>query len=167
MTRSKFSIFNKFIDHSPARRGFTLIELLVTVSIIGVLSTLVLANLNAGRERGRDVQRKSDLRQIQAGLRLWYNDQGVYPDTGASNKIKGCGTAGAETDCSWGQTWSLGSTTYMEPLPKDPVSSRNYIYARTSLDEYTLKACLENKSDDDCGATESWCTNGCVYTVRQ
>lgn len=35
------------------RRGFTLIELLVVISIISLLSSVVLASLNAAREKGR------------------------------------------------------------------------------------------------------------------
>jgi len=60
--------------------AFTLIELLVVMALIGTLATLLLANFNAARERARDAQRKSDLRNIQTALRLYYNDYGIFPD---------------------------------------------------------------------------------------
>ena len=63
------------------KKGFTLIELLVVVSLLGVLATLVIANLNSARERTRDATRKSDLRNIQTALRLYYNDKGTYPQS--------------------------------------------------------------------------------------
>ena len=77
------------MSKSDIRKGFTLIELLVVISLIGVLTTLVLANLNAARERGRDAQRKADLRNIQTALRLFYNDQGGFP-TSNNGQILGC-----------------------------------------------------------------------------
>jgi type II secretion system protein G len=116
--------------------GFTLIELLVVISIIGILATLIAANLNSARSRARDAERKSDLASIQTALRLYYNDNGRYP---ASNYF----------DSLWGQQWKGGgSTVYMNTLPKDPLSSQTYKYVLGSdTDSYTLSACLENSSD--------------------
>lgn len=154
------------------RRGFTLIELLVAISIIGVLSSLVLANFNATRERARDAQRKSDLRQIQNALRAYYNDNGVYPDNAADTdfRIKGCGPKSARLPCDWGSAWSTQEgQTYAEPLPRDPNSSWSYRYDRTSLDNYMLSSCLENKSDSSGKTTADtgWCPSGWAYEVRQ
>lgn len=146
--------------------AFTLIELLVVISIIGVLSTLILANFNATRERARDANRKSDLRQIQSALRLYYNDVGQYPGDNAGNTtIYGCGAAGTDI-CTWGAAWTTSTATYMQPLPRDP-KSVDYRYDQLTTDTYTLKACLENRSDSKCNATsEAWCT-GCVYQVGE
>lgn len=129
--------------------GFTLIELLVVISIIGILAVLVIANLNSARSRARDTARKSDLRNISTALRLYYNDYKTYPDNGTSPlyQIMGCGAAGI-TACTWGATWSVGTTIYMQTLPADPIPSQNYQYVRTnSGDGFTLSACLENSSD--------------------
>ncbi|PIU36636.1 prepilin-type cleavage/methylation domain-containing protein, partial [Candidatus Roizmanbacteria bacterium CG07_land_8_20_14_0_80_34_15] len=57
------------------KHGFTLIELLVVIAIIGSLSALFLPNFMAARERARDTQRKSDLRQIQKALEMHKQDQ--------------------------------------------------------------------------------------------
>jgi type II secretion system protein G len=148
-------------------KGFTLIELLVVISLIGILATLVLANLNSARQRGRDAQRKSDLKSIQGALQLYYNDYGKYPSSDTSGQILGCGISGTST-CYWGQTWTAGSNTYMSTLPDDPLSTQDYVYERTTLDNYTLKACLENKSDED-GKTEAGvdCASDWMYEVSQ
>lgn len=127
-------------------KGFTLIELLVVISIIGILATLVLANLNSARQRGRDAQRKSDLRSIQEALQLYYNDFNKYPDS--MNKVD----------------------DYMPAVPDDPIPAKDYVYARIDLDSYTLTACLENKSDED-GEDDSGsgmgCDSGWMYQVKQ
>ena len=153
---------------SKACKGFTLIELLVVIALIGVLSTLILANLNSARERSRDVQRKSDLRSVQTALRLYFNDMGGYPTNNSSLEILGCGAAGV-TACTWGQIWSKGTTVYMNTLPSDPQSSQSYKYTQIDTDSYTLEACLENKSDDKGIATTdtTWCESGWKYIITQ
>ena len=50
------------------RYGFTLIELLVVIAILGVLAAVGLATFNTSQMRGRDAQRKSDLKQISNAL---------------------------------------------------------------------------------------------------
>lgn len=149
------------------KKGFTLIELLVVVSIIGILATLVTANLNSARSRARDAQRKSDARNIQTALRLYYNDNGRYPDAG---------------DLPWGSGWNgAGSTVYMNLLPIDPLPSQSYLYELGSdadpadADTFRLSVCLENKSDDrgvdvasdgDPDTNANWCTTEWMFQVQ-
>lgn len=135
------------------KSGFTLIELLVVISIIGILTSLVMSNMNSARERARDTQRKSDLRNIQTALRLYYNDAGRYPCTTAEavKRIKGCGIIQAVcanvTACNWGSEWKAGTTVYMNILPNGPLPDEKYQYSYIDDDSYTLSACLENASD--------------------
>jgi len=112
------------------KKGFTLIELLVAISILAVLSTLVLANLNSARERGRDARRKSDFHQIKTALRLYYNDNQAFP-----------------ADIIFGSAW----TPYMNEVPFDPLNVGLLIYSYTyvSDNEYFLIACLENANDEN------------------
>jgi prepilin-type N-terminal cleavage/methylation domain-containing protein len=145
--------------------GFTLIELLVVISLIAVLTTLIAANLNAARERGRDAARKSDIRNIQTALRLYYNDKGIFPANTTNYNIAGC-TDGTQA-CSWGSIWSIGSVIYMSVLPKDPISTMSYGYQQTDDGEgYTLDACLENQSDDKCQIITGVCSGQCTYRVQ-
>ena len=105
------------------KNGFTLIELLVAVAIMGVLSTLVMTNMQGVRERARDVARKSDLNQIKTALRLYYNDFQAYPADNGSQQIVGCGNDG-DADCVWGTSlFGSSSVTYMKKLPVDPMNS--------------------------------------------
>jgi general secretion pathway protein G len=157
--------------NKPTQKAFTLIELLVVISIIGILATLVVANINSARSRARDAERKSDMKNIQTALRIYYNDYGVYPGSqvGGGN-IKGCGLVGT-TVCPWGNVWSVnnGATVYMATLPKDPISPTHYYkYTFVDSDNYILSACLENKSDAN-GVAESdtsWCPTGWKFEIK-
>ncbi len=157
----QFSIFN-----FQFKKGFTLIELLVAISIIGVLSALLLANMLGVRQRARDAQRKSDLKQVETALRLYYNDNQSYPPSDSGN-IAGGACKGS--DCSWGSSL-LGTDeiTYMKELPQDPLqdplgSDSSYFYERgADTDTFSLYAYLENRSDTDgtesCGSSGyEWC----------
>lgn len=139
-------------------KGFTLIELLVVIAIIGVLSTFLMTNYVGVRERGRDTQRKADLRQIQSALELYRSDQGTYPAS-----LPACN-----------QPLATGGVTYMQKRPCDPTNASPFIYryqAAFGNAAYTLAACLENINDQQKdsannpntvsgGASISNCTGG-------
>jgi general secretion pathway protein G len=137
------------------RSGFTLIELLIVIAIIGVLATLLMANFVGVRQRARDAQRKSDLRQIQSALEIYRSDNGSYPLSapGQGNFPTACGTGVSFTAVSSGGT----TTTYMGVVPCDPSGTgagvwNNGSYYYTQLSNganYTLGACLENGADND------------------
>lgn len=124
-----------------SQSGFTIIELLIVIAIIGILSSLLLSNFIGIRQRARDTQRKANLLQIQAALEMYRADQGSYPLTGSVV----CGSALA-----------VGSSTYMQKVPCDPLDSAPFntpapfIYSYTSSGTtYSLIACLENISDSE------------------
>lgn len=130
------------------KKGFTLIELLVVISIIGILATLLMANLNTSRERARDTQRKSDLRMIKTALTMYLNSCGAYPEA-AGGQIKGCGdSCSAASSCAWGSPWELDGTTYMKIIPQDPLDSQSYLYAMINNNRFNLVSFLENMSDE-------------------
>ncbi len=121
------------------QKGFTIIELLVVIVIIGILVALALPQLFAAQARGRDTDRKNDLKNISQQLETYYNDEGEYPDA----------LADLVDD-------------YLAEVPTGPKAGETYDY--TPVDEdgvnvsYTLSATLEN--DKDTAAT-----NG-VYTIE-
>jgi general secretion pathway protein G len=61
------------------KKGFTLIELLVVIAIIGLLSTMAVVALNSARAKSRDAKRVSDIKQVQAALEMYMNDESHYP----------------------------------------------------------------------------------------
>lgn len=59
-------------------RGFTLIELLVVISIIGFLSSVVLASMQTARDKAITAKITEDLRQVKIAAELAYGDNDNY-----------------------------------------------------------------------------------------
>jgi prepilin-type N-terminal cleavage/methylation domain-containing protein len=124
------------MNHMIYKKGFTLIELLIVIAIIGVLSSVVLASLNAGRGKSRDATRISSVRQITYALELYFDKFGLYP---ACLSTAGCtGTA-------------LEGSGFMSTIPKDPLTGLAYTYAGigsgANCTGYHLGVSLEDKSN--------------------
>lgn len=61
------------------RRGFTILELLVSVSIIGLLIALLLPAISAARESAREMQCRTNLKQIGLALHGYHELHGCLP----------------------------------------------------------------------------------------
>ena len=141
-------------------KGFTLIELIVVMSIIGVLATLIINNLNDARARARDSKRKTELTQLKTALRIYYNDYQTYPaHPGGNADIMGCGATGTDACGGSEEEFSTTSTTYMKQLP-----SFTYYSQDDSGEGFTLKTTLENASDSDLTTSQSQCSGTHVAT---
>lgn len=127
-----------------SNKGFTLIELLVVIGIIGTMSAMLIAILNplAQFAKARDAQRKSDLAQIQKGLEQYYQDTGHYPNPNSSYEIIGINSGAVAWGASDTNNWPYSNT-----MPKDPDSSRSYVYYSTGQ-SYWLYTSLERGLQD-------------------
>jgi prepilin-type N-terminal cleavage/methylation domain-containing protein len=108
------------------KRGFTLIELLVVIAIIGILSSIVLVSMGNVRGNARDVNRKSDMRQIISAQELYYNDNSRYLTS---------------------ETLPTAIDSYLNPMPTDP-GTGTYVWVDNTGDEsrYCVYATLEDGS---------------------
>jgi len=140
--------------------GFTLIELLVVIAIVGGLSALFVPNFMGARERARDAQRKSDLKQIQKALEMYRQDQTpiAYPTT-LNNRFGSCGVLFTNPQIT-------PTPVYMNKIPCDPLGPTPYYYSFDNNNlTYTLCACIENKADAD--ATNGNCYNTCPANITK
>ena len=114
------------------QKGFTLIELLVAMGIVAVLTALAAFNFNQSRIRSRDVQRKSDLSQLQNALELYRNDNNGYP-----------AATGYQTSLSEPVKYIKTTFTDVRALEWE-----DYGYIPGAGNKtYYLTACLENTAD--------------------
>lgn len=136
--------------------GFTLVELLVAMSIIGVLASIAVGSFRTSQLKGRDVERKTNLKQISNALEIFYADYGRYPDS-TNGQIAACpydpaGSTG--TACNWGSgVFTDSKTVYFKQIPADPSSNQEYTYqivSGSSNQKYKLFARLENSEDPEC-----------------
>lgn len=133
------------------KKGFTLVELLVVMAIIGVLASIGVGSFRNSQARGRDANRKSDLKQIGHALELYYADYGQYPNA-VGTQIAGCPST-TNTTCAWGTgSFTDTRTVYFKTLPSDPVNQYNYLYRivpASNNQKYQLFAYLETPNDPD------------------
>jgi prepilin-type N-terminal cleavage/methylation domain-containing protein len=80
-------MFLKLLKNKNNRRGFTLIELLVVISIIGLLSTVILASLQNVRRDAKWRKFESELIQIRTAVQLYReNNNGNWPPASFLNQ---------------------------------------------------------------------------------
>jgi len=154
-------------------KGFTLVELLVVMAILGILVSLVAGNFRSAQVRGRDVTRKSDLKQIAHSLELFYADYGKYP-LDSSGLISACPynpLLSTGVACSWGEdSFTDGKTVYFKVVPSDPSSDYSYFYRivpGSSNQKFQLFAYLENSKDPEIITTSHLCGGGknCNFAI--
>ncbi len=145
--------------------GFTLIEMIVVIGVIAILSAMLIAIVDpvSQFQKARDAQRKSDLSQVQKELEQYYQDTGHYPVSTSSYQIVGLNSV----TVAWG-TSNTNNWPYANQLPKDPDTTRTYVYFATGQ-SYWLYASLERSAKDPSacnagGACANLATNGIVAT---
>jgi prepilin-type N-terminal cleavage/methylation domain-containing protein len=156
-------------SHKNKINGFTLVELLVVITILGILATIGLVAFSSSQARGRDAQRKSDLKQIATALELFYSDYGKYP-VSRGGEIKACPYSSTDSTstgvCVWGGTTPFEDidanknpkTIYFRVLPKDPAKDTSYYYVSdTTLQKFQVFAHLENTQDPQLISTTYMC----------
>ncbi len=82
------------------KKGFTLIELLVVIAIIGMLSSIVLSQLNNTRRKGANAAVKNNLANLRPQAELFYEGNsnsynGVCNNTNFGRSLDAASQAGA------------------------------------------------------------------------
>lgn len=106
-----------------SRIAVIVIAIILGIAILGILSSVVLASLNSARMKGRDARRIADVKQLQLGLELYYDDKDAYP-----------------------KTLTALAPEYIDEIPTDPTGGHLYAYSYCSTDSYHLGASLEQQS---------------------
>jgi general secretion pathway protein G len=59
--------------------GFTLVELLIVLMVLGILATIAIPRFKDMSGKANQVKMKSELKQVQTALELYYAENNEYP----------------------------------------------------------------------------------------
>ena len=119
-------------------RGFTLIELMVTISIIGTLSSAILANLSEARRKTEVVKTVQDLKSLQNAIEIYRLQNDTVPGEAifdSSGNLVSSGPGGSDVYAIYGMdrlsvsslTLLLSPVKYISKIPHAPGWPRNYL----------------------------------------
>jgi len=105
-----------------ASPGFTLIEIMVVVVILGILAAIIAPNIIGRVEQARVTRAKTDIRTIEAALKMYRIDNTGYPST--EQGLEGLVQKPAGVNLP-----NYAQDGYLERLRKDPWNSPyQYVY---------------------------------------
>lgn len=84
-----YSLASKVFPRRKAAAGFTLLEMLVVVAILMLLAGLILAAINAARDRAKHLKVKQAVVQLKTALDAYYADYSGFPHITEENSILG------------------------------------------------------------------------------
>jgi general secretion pathway protein G len=99
-----------------ANSGFTFIELMVVIVILGILAMVIAPNFMDAPDEARQNKARLDIKSIEAALKLYKLDNGVYPSTeqGLEALVK------APESGFLPKKWRKGGYLEKRNVPKDP-----------------------------------------------
>ncbi|MFA6430543.1 MAG: prepilin-type N-terminal cleavage/methylation domain-containing protein [Candidatus Paceibacterota bacterium] len=115
------------------QKGFTLIELLVVISIIGLLSTVVLASLTSARKKAEAAKFVAEMKQLKTAFELYRNDNGGYP--GGLNFDSCYPLSGSCQDAKIFLINELVNKKYIQSVPQIDNFNEFYYSAGATLDQ--------------------------------
>ena len=135
-----------FFQRKYPSKGFTLIELLVVIAIIGLLSSIVLASINAARQKGKDAAVKANRRQAMS---YCANNPGASTLNGASVYCDGFNNM-------WSITLNSGGQYFWGPETSLPAYANGDCNNLTDEDIVNYPACNACKTLQYAGFTSGW-----------
>lgn len=128
------------VRQRKGQAGFTLIELIVVVAILGILTAILIPNFVRARSSSKLATCQLDLRNIAAGLELYYVENQSYPPV-----------------ANWDSSLIAGG--YMRAVPRSPMDQASYGYATNAGQNSFVLSDGPNKY------TQSGVTGYVVYTA--
>jgi hypothetical protein len=141
--------------------GFSTKELRLVVLTLFFIIALTFLNLRTSLRKGRDAQRKDDVRAIYDALMKYQNDFGFFPPSTPDGKIEACkgenNSLGipAFRACDWyvdplRDIFDESYPPYLATIPGDPRQGqgRSYFYISSSR-HFQIFASFESSGEDE------------------
>jgi general secretion pathway protein G len=129
------------------KNGFTLVEVLLITAILSLVMSILISSTQDARKQARDATRESDIRNIQASMAVFFDQNDRYP----SNYSE------------------LLNSNLFNQIPQDPSTGSEYPYATsTAGDNFDLcvAACMELPENG--GGESGICEDGFVsYSANE
>ncbi len=108
--------------------GFTFIELMVVIVILGILATIITINFMDAPDEARQNKARMDIVALEAALKLYKLDNGVYPSTEQGlQALVETPTVGVLP-----RKWRRGGYLEKKKVPKDPWGN-DFVYLSPGL----------------------------------
>ena len=128
------------------KKGFTLIELLVSITIIGIIFSIVIDYVTNARGRGNDTKVKAQLSRARSTAELYFSNNNSSYNGSAGNIFVPCNTPNSMfTDTASGMATYATQANY-------PTGATLTCYSTASA--YAISALLPGA-----GGTNSWCVD--------
>lgn len=146
--------------------GFNKGELITVSAILLFVIVAIVLNLQVSLRKGRDIQRKNDIRAINDAVSAFQNDFGALPLSDSQGRILACisDTNNPQVDqygnvlyepCEWGvdalaDVFDPSYPPYLKSLPDDPLhdSGRTYYY-ESNGSRFQIYGALEGTSEPE------------------
>jgi prepilin-type N-terminal cleavage/methylation domain-containing protein len=139
------------------KRGFTLIEVMVVVSIMSLLSSIVFAGVNLGRQKAQAAQTVIHTKQLQNAFAITSFDTVTFPDPGSTSAYYCIGKDSSDYCIFWG-AYSPGSTVIKNAIAP-AIASEAITVPRVYIDGLPYEGIVYKCTERGDGV----CKEGAVY----
>lgn len=129
-------------------KGITVIQWLIFAGILGIVFAASIWLVGISRAKTRDAVRLADIKQIQAGLELFYQQHNNYPLSGEEGAPLGFASSKCLDEQGFGASCSAGA--YLSYIPQAPspadkqcsAADNMYRYFSEDGNNYLITFCL-------------------------
>ena len=111
------SAYRQLFQQERSYKGFTIVELLIVIVVIAILAAITIISYNGIQQRALDAQRSAAVRNVEGALKLYYVDNGVYPNVCYNTNGTTKNNTGTGQHCEISNLSSVLVPKYISTIP--------------------------------------------------